>query len=135
MLQFFDSDLIHCEQPVFAVVTTRKPTTTAVSWLRGPTFLLVQRGQDAVVAAHLEVDLLLHALWDGALRDDDADARLDGAQDAAVAVEDAAGGGHHRVALVLVVVLQGARADGDIIILIIIIIMLLSGLTAPQSKR
>ena len=74
------------------------------------TFLLVQRRQDAVVAAHLEVDLLLHAVGDGALGDDDADARLDGAQHATVAVEDAAGRGDHRVAFVLVLVLQGAGA-------------------------
>lgn len=80
---------------------------------RGPTFLLVQGRQDAVVPAHLEVDLLLHALGNGTLRDDDADASLDGAQDAAVAVEDAAGGGHHCVALVLVVVLKRARAGGE----------------------
>lgn len=93
-------------------------------WLWGPTFLLVQGGQDAVVAAHLEVDLLLHALGDGALWDDDADARLYGAQDAAVAVEDATGGGHHRVTLVFVVVLQGARADGDIISISIVIVTL-----------
>lgn len=75
------------------------------------TFLLVQRGQDAVVPAHLEVNLLLHTLGDGALGNDDADARLNGAQDASVAVEDPPSSGHHSVPFVFVVVLQSAGAE------------------------
>lgn len=77
-----------------------------------PTFLLIEGGQDVVVAAHLKVNLLLHALGDGALRDDDADARLDGAQDSSVAVEDAPGGGYHRVAFILVIIVQSAGTRG-----------------------
>lgn len=76
------------------------------------TFLLVEGGQDAVVPAHLEVNLLLHVLGDGALGDDDADARLDGAQDPSVTVENPPGRGHHRVSFVLVVVVQRAGAEG-----------------------
>lgn len=68
------------------------------------TFLFVQGGQDAVVPAHLEVNLLLHAFGDGALRDDDADARLDGAQDPSVTVEDPPGCGHHCVPFILIVI-------------------------------
>lgn len=78
---------------------------------QGLTFLLVEGGQDAVVPAHLEVNLLLHALRDGTLGDDDADARLDGAQDSSVTVEDPPGGGHHRVPFILVVIVQSARAE------------------------
>lgn len=77
-----------------------------------PTFLLIEGGQDVVVAAHLKVNLLLHALGDGALRDDDADARLDGAQDSSVTVEDAPGGGYHRVTFILVIVVQSAGTEG-----------------------
>lgn len=80
---------------------------------RALTFLLVEGRQDAVVPAHLEVNLLLHALGDGALGNDDADARLDGAQDPSVAVEDATGGGDHCVPFVLIVVVQGAGAEAD----------------------
>ena len=77
-----------------------------------PTFLFFERGQDAVVPAHLEVNLLLHALGDGTLGDDDADTRLDGAQDPSVTVEDAPGGGNHSVPFVLVVIVQRAGAEG-----------------------
>lgn len=70
------------------------------------TFLLIQRRQDAVVPADLEVDLLLHTLRDGPLRDDDAHAGLYGAQHAAVAVEHASGCGHHRVAVLVVILLH-----------------------------
>ena len=48
----------------------------------------------------------------GALRDDDAHARLYGAQHAAVTVEHAARRGDHRVAFIIVIVLQGAGAVG-----------------------
>lgn len=78
----------------------------------GLTFLLVEGGQDAVVPAHLKVDLLLHALGDRTLRNDDADARLDGAQDPPVAVEDAPGGGHHCVPFILVIIVQSTGAEG-----------------------
>lgn len=75
------------------------------------TFLLVEWRQDAVVSAHFEVDLLLHALRYGALWDYDADTRLNGAQDAAVAVEDAASRGDHSVALVFIfIIIQGGGA-------------------------
>lgn len=78
------------------------------------TFLLVQWRQDAVVSADLEVDLLLHSFWDGTLRDDDADPRLDGAQDASVGVEDTSRCRHHRVAFVFIlVVVQGAGAERE----------------------
>lgn len=75
------------------------------------TFLLVEGRQDAVVAADLEVDLLFHALGDGSLGDDDADARLDGAQHSAVAAEHAPGRGHHRVAVLVIVLLHCRRAE------------------------
>lgn len=78
----------------------------------GLTFLLVQGGQDAVVPAHLKVNLLLHALRDGPLGNDDADARLDGAQDSSVTVEDTPSGGHHRVTFVLIVILQCTGTGG-----------------------
>lgn len=78
------------------------------------TFLLVQWRQDAIVSADLEVDLLLHSFWDGALRDDDAHSGLDGAQDASVGVEDASRRRHHRVAFVFIlVVVQGAWAGRE----------------------
>lgn len=79
----------------------------------GPTFFLIEGGQDVVVTAHLKVNLLLHALGDGALGDDDADARLDGAQDSSVTVEDAPGGGYHRVAFILVILVQSAGTGGE----------------------
>lgn len=79
---------------------------------QGPTFLLVEGGQDAVVPAHLEVYLLLHALRDGTLGDNDADACLNGAQDASVTVKDPSGGGHHCVPFILVVIVQRAGAEG-----------------------
>lgn len=75
------------------------------------TFLLVQRWQDAVVSTDLEVDLLLHAVGDGPLRDDDADTRLDGAQDASVGVKDPSSCCDHRVTLILLVVLQSTGAE------------------------
>lgn len=82
-----------------------------VKELKPLTFLLVQGGQDAVVPAHLEVDFLLHALGDSTLGDDDADARLDGAEDTTVTVENSPGSGHHRVPFIFVVVVQSARAE------------------------
>lgn len=77
-----------------------------------PTFFLIEGGQDVVVPAHLKVNLLLHALGDGALRDDDADARLDGAQDPSVTIEDPPGGGYHRVTFILVILVQSAGTGG-----------------------
>lgn len=79
----------------------------------GLTFLLVQWGQDAVVSAHLEVNLLLHALRDCTLWNDDADAGLDGAQDPSVAVENSSSGGHHRVPFILVIIVQRTGAEGQ----------------------
>lgn len=76
------------------------------------TFLLVEGGQDAVVPAHLEVNLLLHALWNCALWNDDADARLNGTQDPSVTVEDPTSGGHHRVSFIFVVIIQRTGAEG-----------------------
>ena len=76
------------------------------------TFLLVQGGQDAVVPADFEVDLLFYALGDGPLWDDDADTRLDGAQHPAIAVEDPPGRGHHRVTFILIIILQSTGATG-----------------------
>lgn len=77
------------------------------------TFLLVEGGQDAVVPAHLEVNLLLHTLGDGALRDDDADTGLYRAQDPSITVEDAPGSSHHRVPFVFIVIVQCTRAIGQ----------------------
>ena len=79
------------------------------------TFLLVEWRQDAVVPADLEVDLLLHAFRDGALRDNNADPCLDGAQDASVRVEDTSCCCHHSVALVFIlIIVKGTGAKGRI---------------------
>lgn len=74
------------------------------------TFLFVQRGQNAVVPAHFEVDLLLHTIWDCSLWDNDADSCLYGAQHPAVTIKDAPCRGHHRVTFIFFVVIQCTRA-------------------------
>lgn len=76
------------------------------------TFLLVEWRQDAVVSADLEVDLLLHTFRDGTLWDNYADACLDGAQDAAVTVEDTSSCCNHCVALIFIlIIIQSTGAE------------------------
>ncbi len=74
------------------------------------TFLFVQRGQNAVVSAHFEVDLLLHAIWNRSLRDDDTDSCLYGAQHPTITIKDAPRRGDHRVSFVFLIVIQCTRA-------------------------
>lgn len=69
------------------------------------TFLLVEWRQNAVVSTDLEVNLLLHAVGDGTLRDNDADACLDGAQNATVRVEDTTSCCHHSVTFVFIFII------------------------------
>ena len=71
-----------------------------------PTLLFVQRRQDAVVAADLEVDLLFHPLGNGSLGDDDADTGLNGAQHPTIAVKHAAGSSHHCVTVFVFIFLH-----------------------------
>lgn len=89
------------------------PSTISPAW-SDLTFLLVQWRQDAVVSAHLEIDLLLHAIRDGALGDNNTDSCFNGAQDASIGVEDASSCCDHRVAFVFIlVIIQGARAEEE----------------------
>lgn len=69
------------------------------------TFLLVEWRQNAVVSTDLEVNLLLHAVGDGTLRDNDADTCLDGAQNATVRVEDTTSCCHHSVTFVFIFII------------------------------
>lgn len=90
----------------------KKNFSPFVSKIQSFTFLFVERGQEAVVSADLEVNLLLHPLRDCPLWDYYADTSLNGAQDAAVRVEDTTGCCNYSVAFIFVfIVIQSTGAE------------------------